>query len=147
MSANDDNDDEGSQEFDRLIQSLFAAMCKLLGRTELYNADPYILVEGGCLKHIPAVISDLVQVYPATRLSDHLVDLVHVIPQGKLTKQKLQFITDIVHSELFLDADCRLKLLPTITLNIQQHLPGGQEVRSKERKILSIVLFIELLLV
>lgn len=103
-------------------------MCRLLGRRETYASDPYILAEGGCLKHIPAVITDLMQVYKPCRLSEHIVELVCILPQGKLTKQKLQLITDIVHSELFLDSDCRFMLLPIITNNILQHLPGSDEV-------------------
>lgn len=103
-------------------------MCKLLGRKDTYSQDPYILAEGGCLKHIPAVIGDLMQVYPVGRLSEHLVELVCTIPPGKLTKQKLQFITDIVHSDQFLNPDCRFMLLPVVTKNIEQHLPGSDEV-------------------
>lgn len=125
----EDADDEGNGEFGRLIESLFVAMGKLLYKREQYQ-DPYILVEGACLKHIPAIIGDLIQVYPPARLSERLVALVHQIPTGKLTKQKLQFITDIVHSELFLDAECRTMLISIVTDNIKNHLPGHQEVRN-----------------
>jgi len=109
------------------MDSLFHAMRMLVSRRESAK-DPYILAEGGCLKHIPAVISDLIHVYAPRRLSEQLVELVLAIPQGKLTKQKLQFITDIVHSEIFLDPECRFLLLPVVTSNIKQHLPGSDEV-------------------
>ncbi|CAL8078440.1 unnamed protein product [Orchesella dallaii] len=126
LGGGDDCEYEGNEEFDRLMDGLFHALRTLLSRRD-NPQDPYILAEGGCLKHIPAVITDIIHVYAPRRLSEHLVELVLAIPQGKLTKQKLQFITDIIHSEIFLDPECRFLLLPIVTSNIQQHLPGSDE--------------------
>lgn len=140
LGESDESDDEGNQEFDRLIELVFGAMCKLLSRNQAYKEDSYILAEGACLKHIPSVIGDLILVYSPVRLSEHLVELVCNIPTGKLNTQKLQFITDIVHSELFLDPECRFMLLPIVTSNILQHLPGGSEVGLLSYSIFTFIL-------
>lgn len=114
--------------FEKTIEGLFKAMCGLLKRND--RNDPYIGAEGGCLKHIPTVIDDLVRVYPARKLSENLVELCCVVPLQKLTNIKLSFISEIVHSELFIDTECRFNFLPTVTSNILAHLPGNDEVCS-----------------
>ncbi|XP_021951267.1 dedicator of cytokinesis protein 2 isoform X4 [Folsomia candida] len=120
-----DQDRDDDDIFEKTIDSLFKSMCGLLKRNDLN--DPYIGAEGGCLKHIPSVIEDLVRVYPARKLSENLVELCCVVPQNKLTNIKLSFISEIVHSQLFIDTECRFNFLPTVTSNILVHLPGNDE--------------------
>jgi len=99
----------------------------LLCKPEI-DTDQYIAAEGVCLKEIPTVIGDLVKVFPKRKLSEHLVALCCVVPQGKLTGTKLACVMDIVHSEVFIDTECRFLLLPMVTENILPHLPGNDNV-------------------
>ena len=143
---------EGEEiEFERGIESLFGSMSNLLRRKD----DRFLAAQGGCLRHIPSVIADLCSVFPARKLryvdgdtsewqfvrssaydwriafncSELLVELIVVVPLGKLSNQKLMTVKDIVDSPLFLEPACRTMLLPSLAQNIQNHLPGNDEVR------------------
>lgn len=51
------------------------------------------------------------------------------VPPSRLVKQKLITMKDIVHSQLFLNADCRAILLPSILARIKELLESSDEVR------------------
>lgn len=50
------------------------------------------------------------------------------MPPSRLVKQKLITMSDIVHSQLFLNADCRAILLPSILARIKELLESSDEV-------------------
>lgn len=50
------------------------------------------------------------------------------VPQSRLVKQKLIAMSDIVHSQLFLNAECRAILLPSILARIKELLVSSDEV-------------------
>lgn len=61
-------------------------------------------------------------------LSSLLVEMVGNVPPSRLVKQKLITMKDIVHSQLFLNADCRAILLPSILARIKELLESAEEV-------------------
>lgn len=50
------------------------------------------------------------------------------VPQSRLVKQKLIAMSDIVHSQLFLNAECRAILLPSVLARIKELLVSSDEV-------------------
>lgn len=54
--------------------------------------------------------------------SYHLLELIAAVPSGRLTKQKMMTIDDIVHSQLFKMPECRSVLLPGFTVRIKELL-------------------------
>ncbi|MEQ2162424.1 Dedicator of cytokinesis protein 1, partial [Goodea atripinnis] len=52
------------------------------------------------------------------------------VPQGRLVKQKLDCLIDIVHSDLFTHHDCREILLPLMTEQLKSHLEKQEELRA-----------------
>lgn len=68
-----------------------------------------------------------------------LMDLINNVPPGRLAKQKMMTISDIVHSQLFLDPECRLVLLPVIMARIRDMLELHDEVSGFYRFICLII--------
>lgn len=93
-----------------------------------HETDGTLLVQGACLKYLPTTIPHLLRVYSGTQLSTILTDLLVTLPSGRLTKQKMMTVNDIVHSPLFLDVDCRAILLPRITILVRDLLEAKEEV-------------------
>lgn len=94
-----------------------------------HETDGTLLVQGACLKYLPTTIPHLLRVYSGKQLSTILTDLLVTLPSGRLTKQKMMTVNDIVHSPLFLNVDCRAILLPRITILVRDLLESKEEVR------------------
>lgn len=60
--------------------------------------------------------------------SSHLLELIASVPPGRLTKQKMMTVDDIVHSQLFKMPECRGVLLPGFTIRIKELLESREEV-------------------
>jgi len=118
-----DRDDE---QFSKAIDHVLHAMTRLLKEE---GGDPS--GQGGCLKFLPSIIDLLMPVFPARKLAERLVELASSVPTGHLQPIKLSFIGKVMHSQLFLDPDCRFSMLPTVTSAIQHHIPGTAEVISR----------------
>lgn len=56
------------------------------------------------------------------------MELIGNLPPLRLVKQKLITMSDIVHSQLFLSADCRSILLPSILAKIKELIESSEEV-------------------
>lgn len=56
------------------------------------------------------------------------MELIGNLPPSRLVKQKLITMSDIVHSQLFLNSDCRAILLPSILARIKELLESSDEV-------------------
>lgn len=94
-----------------------------------HETDGTLLVQGACLKYLPTTIPHLLRVYSGKQLSTVLTDLLVTLPTGRLTKQKMMTVNDIVHSPLFLNVECRAILLPRITILVRDLLEAKEEVR------------------
>lgn len=60
--------------------------------------------------------------------SSLLVELIINVPPSRLVKQKLITMSDIVHSQIFLNKDCRAILLPSFLARIKELLESSDEV-------------------
>ncbi|XP_034937564.1 dedicator of cytokinesis protein 1 isoform X2 [Chelonus insularis] len=111
------------EDFCEMLTDLLKSIVNLMK----HETDATLLVQGACLKYIPSTIPHLLQVYSGKKLSLILTDLLTTLPSGRLTKQKMMTVNDIVHSPLFLWVDCRAILLPKITLLIRNLLEAKEE--------------------
>ncbi|KAK9296201.1 hypothetical protein QLX08_009705 [Tetragonisca angustula] len=116
------NEDE--EEFSQTLTELLRSIVELMR----HETDSTLLVQGACLKYLPTTIPHLLRVYSGKQLSTILTDLLVTLPVGRLTKQKMMTVNDIVHSPLFLSAECRAILLPRITILVRDLLEAKEEV-------------------
>ena len=93
-----------------------------------HETDATLLVQGACLKYLPSTIPHLLKVYSGKQLSMILIDLLVTLPTGRLTKQKMMTVNDIVHSRLFENMEYRQILLPRITILVRDLLEAKEEV-------------------
>ncbi|XP_076759592.1 dedicator of cytokinesis protein myoblast city isoform X3 [Xylocopa sonorina] len=115
------NQDE--EEFSQTLTELLRSIVELMR----HETDSTLLVQGACLKYLPTTIPHLLRVYSGKQLSTILTDLLVTLPVGRLTKQKMMTVNDIVHSPLFLNAECRAILLPRITILVRDLLEAKEE--------------------
>ncbi|KAL0128381.1 hypothetical protein PUN28_003578 [Cardiocondyla obscurior] len=116
------NQDE--EEFSQTLTDLLRSIVNLMS----HETDGTLLVQGACLKYLPTTIPHLLRVYSGKQLSTILTDLLVTLPTGRLTKQKMMTVNDIVHSPVFLNVDCRAILLPRITILVRDLLEAKEEV-------------------
>ena len=116
--------DQNEEEFSQALTGLLRSIVNLMK----YETDATLLVQGACLKFLPSTIPHLLKVYSGKQLSTILTDLLITLPSGRLTKQKMMTVNDIVHSRLFLDVECRQILLPRITILVRDLLEATEEV-------------------
>ncbi|XP_050304413.1 dedicator of cytokinesis protein 1 isoform X2 [Anthonomus grandis grandis] len=90
--------------------------------------DIFLREQGACLKYLPCTIPDILLIFDKCELSNILCDLLNSIPSGRLTKQKMMTINDIVHSKLCTYPECRQILLPLITRQVKYLLEEKDEV-------------------
>ena len=57
-------DNEGQEQFERLLKALLQSMAKFMERSD----DLVLLAQGACLKYIPCAISELLQVFSDNEL-------------------------------------------------------------------------------
>nr|XP_012229896.1 PREDICTED: dedicator of cytokinesis protein 1 isoform X2 [Linepithema humile] len=116
------NQDE--EEFSQTLTDLLRSIVNFMS----YETDGTLLVQGACLKYLPTTIPHLLRVYSGKQLSTILTDLLVTLPAGRLTKQKMMTVNDIVHSPLFLNVECRAILLPRIIILVRDLLEAKEEV-------------------
>ncbi|KAG7241653.1 hypothetical protein INR49_025247, partial [Caranx melampygus] len=56
---------------------------------------------GAALKYIPTIVNDVKLVFDPKELSKLFTEFILKVPLGRLVKQKLDCLIDIVHSDLF----------------------------------------------
>ncbi|XP_063907750.1 dedicator of cytokinesis protein 1 isoform X2 [Zophobas morio] len=107
----EDIEDDFEDNFRDLLQDITGMMSS--------PSDTILREQGACLKYLPSTIPDILKVFDAKELSLILCDIIENIPTRRLTKQKMMTINDIVHSQLFLYADCRKIILPVILKQVK----------------------------
>lgn len=117
--------------FEKSMNEIFKLLSNLMCRNN-YSIDNENLL-CACLECVSLSISDVIAVFSPTQLryivivellfditstilnfysSLLLAELISNLPPSVLVKQKLNTMSDIVHSQLFLNADCQDILLP-----------------------------------
>ncbi|XP_011297282.1 dedicator of cytokinesis protein 1 isoform X1 [Fopius arisanus] len=114
---------QNEEEFSQTLTDLLKSIVDLMR----HETDGTLLVQGACLKYFPTTIPHLLLVYSGKQLSVILTELLITLPPGRLTKQKMMTVNDIVHSPLFLNVDCRAILLPKITVLVRDLLEAKEE--------------------
>lgn len=122
------------QIFEKSMNEIFELFSNLMCRINTSMNNEYLLC--ACLECVLLPIPDIITVFSSKRLryivifiipigsnystifnfysSLLLVKLINNLPSTKLIEQKLNIMSDIVHSKLFLNADCQDNLLPFI---------------------------------
>uniref|UniRef100_A0A4W4HMK4 Dedicator of cytokinesis 1 n=1 Tax=Electrophorus electricus TaxID=8005 RepID=A0A4W4HMK4_ELEEL len=85
---------------------------------------------GAALKYVPTIVNDVKLVFDPKELSKLFTEFILKVPTGRLVKQKLHCMIDIVHSDLFTQHDCREVLLPLMTDQLKFHLEQQEELEA-----------------
>ena len=117
------NGGKGAEPFESMLREVLFSLVKLMfgSQAELQK------IQESCLRHIVLAVPDLIQVFPRRNLAEILMKMISSLPAGQLTEQKLSTLQDLVHSQLFLHADCRQVILPVLCSGIDVVLtkPSG----------------------
>jgi len=109
------NGGKGAEPFESMLKEVLFSLVKLM-----FGSQPELQrIQESCLKHIVLAVPDLIQVFPRRQLAEILMKMISSLPSGQLTEQKLSTLRDLVHSRLFLHADCRQVILPVLSACIE----------------------------
>ncbi|XP_005995870.1 dedicator of cytokinesis protein 1 isoform X2 [Latimeria chalumnae] len=93
-------------------------------------SDQTVMVKGAALKFLPTIVNDVKLVFDPKQLSKLFTDFILNVPTGRLVRQKLCCLIEIVHSDLFTQHDCREILLPMMTEQLKNHLERSEELEA-----------------
>ncbi|XP_044753163.1 dedicator of cytokinesis protein 1 [Coccinella septempunctata] len=110
-------------EFRDSLLELFYNIINMMSSAQ----DSMLREQGACLKFLPSTINEILLVFNHKELSEFLCEMLRKIPVGRLTKQKMMTVNDIVHSQLFLYPECRKIMLPVFTEQIKILLETNEE--------------------
>ncbi|XP_016371850.1 dedicator of cytokinesis protein 1-like [Sinocyclocheilus rhinocerous] len=119
-------ENKGESDFMESLRNLFASFNAMMNS----NAEGTGGVKGAALKYVPTIVNDLKLVFDPKELSKLFSEFILKVPLGRLVKQKLNCMIDIVHSNLFTQHDCREILLPLMTEQLKLHLENHEELDS-----------------
>ncbi|XP_073684048.1 dedicator of cytokinesis protein 1-like [Garra rufa] len=119
-------ENKGESDFMESLRNLFASFNAMMNS----NAEGTGGVKGAALKYVPTIVNDLKLVFDPKELSKLFSEFILKVPLGRLVKQKLNCMIDIVHSDLFTQHDCREILLPLMTEQLKLHLENHEELDS-----------------
>ncbi|XP_073773974.1 dedicator of cytokinesis protein 1 isoform X3 [Danio rerio] len=119
-------ENKGESDFMESLRNLFASFNAMMNS----GAEGTGGVKGAALKYVPTIVNDLKLVFDPKELSKLFSEFILKVPLGRLVKQKLHCMIDIVHSDLFTQHDCREILLPLMTDQLKLHLENHEELES-----------------
>ncbi|XP_077056349.1 dedicator of cytokinesis protein 1 isoform X3 [Siphateles boraxobius] len=119
-------ENKGESDFMESLRNLFTSFNSMMNS----GAEGTGGVKGAALKYVPTIVNDLKLVFDPKELSKLFSDFILKVPLGRLVKQKLNCMIDIVHSDLFTQHDCREILLPLMTEQLKLHLENHEELES-----------------
>uniref|UniRef100_A0A3Q2DTW0 Dedicator of cytokinesis 1 n=2 Tax=Cyprinodon variegatus TaxID=28743 RepID=A0A3Q2DTW0_CYPVA len=117
-------ENKGEADFMESLRNLFTSFNDMMNS----NSENTGMVKGAALKYIPTIVNDVKLVFDPKELSKLFTEFILKVPQGRLVKQKLDCLIDIVHSDLFTHHDCREILLPLMTEQLESHLEKQEEL-------------------
>ena len=119
------NEGRGQQQFEISIKQVFLALNNLM----TLNSPEALKIQSSVLKYLPSTISEVTTVFDPVQFSLVLIELINSVPEsnGKLTRQKMLCINNIIHSSLFMRPQCRRYLAPVMLSHVKRLLDGGEE--------------------
>ncbi|CAH1170856.1 unnamed protein product [Phaedon cochleariae] len=115
-----DPEDDFDESMRELLQNIISMMSS--------GNERLIREQGACLKYLPSSIPDILLVFDHIQLSNTLYDLLNNMPSGRLTKQKMMTVNEIIHSKIFVFPQCRKILLPIIMDQVKNLILASDEV-------------------
>uniref|UniRef100_A0A7N8XJJ8 Dedicator of cytokinesis 1 n=1 Tax=Mastacembelus armatus TaxID=205130 RepID=A0A7N8XJJ8_9TELE len=119
-------ENKGEADFMESLRNLFTSFNDMMNS----NSENTGMVKGAALKYIPTIVNDVKLVFDPKELSKLFTEFIIKVPVGRLVKQKLDCLIDIVHSDLFTHHDCREILLPLMTDQLKFHLEKREELKA-----------------
>ncbi|XP_066549905.1 dedicator of cytokinesis protein 1 isoform X2 [Amia ocellicauda] len=119
-------ENKGELDFTESLRNLFTSFDDMMNS----NSENTVMVKGAALKYVPTIVNDVKLVFEPKELSKLFTDFILKVPLGRLVKQKLYCMIDIVHSDLFTQHDCREILLPLMTEQLKFHLEKQEELEA-----------------
>lgn len=119
-------EDKGESDFMDSLRHLFRSINDMMSST----SDQTVIVKGAALKYLPTIVNDVKLVFDPKELSKLFTDFIHNVPPGRLVRQKLYCLIEIVHSDLFTQHECRDILLPMMTDQLKYHLEKQEELEA-----------------
>uniref|UniRef100_A0A4W4HM09 Dedicator of cytokinesis 1 n=1 Tax=Electrophorus electricus TaxID=8005 RepID=A0A4W4HM09_ELEEL len=117
---------KGEADFMESLRNLFTSFSTMMHS----EAESTSMVKGAALKYVPTIVNDVKLVFDPKELSKLFTEFILKVPTGRLVKQKLHCMIDIVHSDLFTQHDCREVLLPLMTDQLKFHLEQQEELEA-----------------
>uniref|UniRef100_A0A673CS66 Dedicator of cytokinesis 1 n=1 Tax=Sphaeramia orbicularis TaxID=375764 RepID=A0A673CS66_9TELE len=115
-------ENKGEADFMESLRNLFTSFNDMMNS----NSENTGMVKGAALKYIPTIVNDVKLKYSLKLFTEFILK----VPLGRLVKQKLDCLIDIVHSDLFTHHDCREILLPLMTDQLKFHLEKREELKA-----------------
>uniref|UniRef100_A0A3Q1IDB5 Dedicator of cytokinesis 1 n=1 Tax=Anabas testudineus TaxID=64144 RepID=A0A3Q1IDB5_ANATE len=119
-------ENKGEADFMESLRNLFTSFNDMMNS----NSENTGMVKGAALKYLPTIVNDVKLVFDPKELSKLFTEFILKVPLGRLVKQKLDCMIDIVHSDLFTHHDCREILLPLMTDQLKFHLEKQEELKA-----------------
>ncbi|MBN3290076.1 DOCK1 protein, partial [Polypterus senegalus] len=119
-------ENKGESDFMESLRDLFRSFNDMMNS----NSENTVMVKGAALKYVPTIVNDVKLVFDPKELSKLFTEFILKVPPGRLVRQKLYCLIDIVHSDLFTQHDCREVLLPLMTEQLKQHLEQHEELEA-----------------
>ncbi|MGH0144511.1 UNVERIFIED_CONTAM: hypothetical protein FKN15_046652 [Acipenser sinensis] len=119
-------ENKGEVDFMESLRDLFKSFNDMMNS----NSENTVMVKGAALKYLPTIVNDVKLVFDPKELSKQFTEFILKVPQGRLLRQKLHCLIDIVHSDLFTQHDCRDILLPLMTEQLKLHLENQEELEA-----------------
>ncbi|KAJ8264468.1 hypothetical protein GJAV_G00149520 [Gymnothorax javanicus] len=119
-------ENKGEADFMDSLRDLFTSFNDMMNS----HSDNTSGVKGAALKNVPTIVNDVKLVFDPKELSKLFTEFILKVPLGRLVKQKLHCMIDIVHSDLFTQHDCREILLPLMTDQLKFHLEKQEELEA-----------------
>ncbi|XP_072936138.1 dedicator of cytokinesis protein 1 [Epargyreus clarus] len=101
--------------------------------------DHALTCQGSALKYLPHAIPHLIHIYPTTELSAYCVLALEALPLGRLAKQRLLALLELVKGPLATHPQARALLLPHLANTLQKLLKASHELeREAAHKLRSV---------
>uniref|UniRef100_A0A8D8XE50 Dedicator of cytokinesis protein 1 n=1 Tax=Cacopsylla melanoneura TaxID=428564 RepID=A0A8D8XE50_9HEMI len=121
LFANLDNG-AGEADFRNQIRELLFGIGKLISTASTQSTE-ILIVQGACLKYLPGIFPELLQVFDPLTLSKIIIEIIESpAAVQRLSRQRMMTLSALVDSQLFVIPESRRVLLPFILNSVRQFL-------------------------